>query len=48
MLNTSRNYFLTAWWYSIFPGIAIFITVLAFNLLGDGLREIFDPKTRRL
>ncbi len=48
MLNTSRNYFLTAWWYSIFPGVAMFITVLTFNLLGDGLREILDPKTRRI
>ena len=48
MINTSRNYLLSAWWYSIFPGIAIFIAVLAFNLLGDGLREILDPKTRKL
>jgi len=48
MLSTSRNYFLTAWWYSIFPGVAMFITVLTFNLLGDGLREILDPKTRRM
>ena len=47
MINTSRNYFLNAWWYSIFPGLAIFITVLAFNLLGDGFREIMDPKTRK-
>ncbi|AYO32174.1 ABC transporter permease subunit [Biomaibacter acetigenes] len=47
MVSTSRNYFLNAWWYSFFPGIAIFITVLAFNLLGDGLREIMDPKTRK-
>ena len=46
MISTSRNYFLNAWWYSIFPGLAIFFTVLAFNLLGDGLREILDPKTR--
>lgn len=46
MVSTSRNYFLNAWWYSIFPGLAIFFTVLAFNLLGDGLREILDPKTR--
>jgi len=46
MINTSKNYFLNAWWYSVFPGIAIFITVLAFNLIGDGLREILDPKTR--
>jgi len=48
MVSTSRNYFLNAWWYSIFPGLAIFVTVLAFNLLGDGLREILDPKTRKL
>ena len=47
MINTSRNYFLNAWWYRIFPGLAIFITVLAFNLLGDGFREIMDPKTRK-
>lgn len=47
MVSTSRNYFLNAWWYSIFPGLAIFIAVLAFNLLGDGLREIMDPKTRK-
>lgn len=47
MVSTSRNYFLNAWWYGIFPGLAIFITVLAFNLLGDGLREILDPKTRK-
>ena len=48
MINTSRNYLMTAWWYSIFPGVAIFISVLVFNLLGDGIREILDPKTRRL
>lgn len=46
MISISRNYFPDAWWYSIFPGMAIFITVLVFNLLGDGLREILDPKTR--
>ncbi|MGI6704059.1 MAG: nickel transporter permease [Clostridia bacterium] len=48
MVSTSRNYFLNAWWYSIFPGLAIFITVLVFNLLGDGLREILDPRTRKI
>lgn len=48
MVSTSRTYFLEAWWYSIFPGLAIFLTVLAFNLLGDGLREIMDPRTRKL
>jgi len=48
MLNTSRNYFLTAPWYSVFPGLFMFITVLAFNFVGDGLREFMDPKLRRL
>lgn len=46
IVSTSRNYFLNAWWYSIFPGAAIAFTVLVFNLLGDGLREIMDPRTR--
>lgn len=35
-----------AWWLTLFPGMAIFITVLAFNLLGDGLRDAFDPRHR--
>jgi len=48
MVSTSKNYFMNAWWYAIFPGIAIFITVLSFNLLGDGLREVLDPKTRKI
>ncbi len=47
MISTSRNYFPDIWWYSVFPGLAIFVTVLAFNLLGDGVREILDPKTRK-
>jgi peptide/nickel transport system permease protein len=47
MVSTSRAYFMTAWWYIIFPGLAIVFAVLSFNLLGDGLREIFDPRNRR-
>lgn len=47
LISTSRTYFLNAWWYSTFPGIAIFITVLVFNLIGDGFREVLDPKTRK-
>ncbi|MBE3590779.1 MAG: ABC transporter permease [Firmicutes bacterium] len=46
LINTGRNFFLTNWWYVTFPGLAIFLTVAAFNLLGDGLREILDPRTR--
>jgi len=43
----SRNYLPGAWWYSIFPGLAILVTVLGFNLLGDGLRDLVDPRLRR-
>ena len=46
MINESRTYFLSAWWYMAFPGIAITLTVLAFNLLGDGLGEVVNPRTR--
>jgi peptide/nickel transport system permease protein len=47
LISSSRTYFLDAWWYSTFPGIAILITVLVFNLIGDGIREVLDPKTRK-
>jgi len=47
MTSTGRTFFLTHWWIVAFPGIAIFIAVLSFNLVGDGLREIMDPKIRR-
>jgi peptide/nickel transport system permease protein len=43
MLNEGRTYLETAPWISVFPGLAIMIAVLAFNLLGDGLRDILDP-----
>jgi len=43
MLNEGRTYLETAPWISVFPGIAIMVTVLAFNLIGDGLRDILDP-----
>jgi peptide/nickel transport system permease protein len=46
MVNDGRAFFLTQWWISTFSGAAIFMTVLAFNLLGDGLREALDPKIR--
>jgi len=45
MLSTAREQLFTAPWISIFPGIAIFVTVLGLNLLGDGLRDILDPHT---
>jgi len=47
MLSEGRSYMYRAPWLTIFPGIAIFITVLGINLLGDGLRDILDPKLKR-
>lgn len=48
MLFESQDFVGIAWWMSIFPGAAIFITVLVFNLVGDGLRDVLDPKQRSL
>ncbi|MBF7144050.1 MULTISPECIES: ABC transporter permease [Pseudomonas] len=45
MLNTAKNFMEQAPWMSIAPGVAIYITVLCFNLLGDGLRDALDPKS---
>lgn len=47
MLSEGRSYINRAPWLTIFPGLAIFVTVFGINLLGDGLRDIFDPKLRR-
>lgn len=47
MLNEAQQYIINAPFMSIFPGLAIFMTVLAFNLFGDGLRDMLDPKSRR-
>lgn len=46
MLSDARDQITTAPWISIFPGLAIFVTVLGLNLLGDGLRDILDPQSR--
>ena len=46
MVSDGRQVFPEAWWVALFPGIAIFITVIAFNLLGDGIREMLDPRMR--
>jgi len=48
MVYLGRVYLLTYWWYATFPGLAIFITVLAFNTFGDGLRKALDPRLRRI
>ncbi len=46
MLNTAKNYVDSAPWMAVWPGLAIFLLVLAFNLLGDGLRDALDPRQR--
>ena len=46
MINEARAFFLDFWWTTTFPGIAIFVAVVGFNLLGDGLRDVLDPKVR--
>ena len=47
MLGEGREYISRAWWITTSPGLAIFITVIAFNFIGDGLREALDPRQRR-
>jgi peptide/nickel transport system permease protein len=44
MVSEGQTYFTTDWWVATFPGIAILVTAFAFNLLGDGLRDLLDPK----
>jgi peptide/nickel transport system permease protein len=44
MLSGARSYLRTAWWMATFPGLAIMLVVMAFNLLGDGLRDLWDPR----
>ncbi|QYL15185.1 ABC transporter permease [Mycolicibacterium pallens] len=46
MIFDSQGFVTLAWWVAVFPGAAIFVIVLAFNLLGDGLRDVLDPKQR--
>lgn len=45
MLSDGRNYIATAWWVALFPGLAIFAVVLALNLVGDWLRDRYDPRS---
>ncbi len=47
MIAAATPIFNTAWWYMTFPGVALLLTVLAFNLLGDGLRDALNPRTAR-
>ena len=47
MISTGFKHMLEQWWYSTFPGLAVFIASSGFNLIGDGLRDILDPKSAR-
>ena len=48
MLSSASEYvtYGAAWWYMVYPGLFLFLTVLGFNLFGDGLRDALDPKTK--
>ncbi len=48
MLSDAQGYYTTSWWFIIFPGAALLITTLAFNLFGDGVRDAFDPRSEQL
>src|SRR6478752_5096704 len=48
MISEAQNYYTTSWWFVVFPGAALLLTTLAFNLLGDGIRDAFDPRSDRL
>ena len=48
MIFDSQGFVTLAWWMAVFPGAAIFLAVLAFNLLGDGLRDVLDPNQRTM
>jgi peptide/nickel transport system permease protein len=48
ILADAQNFYSVAWWYIVFPAAALLITTLAFNLLGDGIRDAMDPRTERL
>jgi len=47
MVSEGRTYLRSQWWISVFPGATIGVSVLALNILGDALRDIFDPRLRR-
>jgi len=48
ILSDAQSYYQIAWWYLVFPAAALLITTLAFNLLGDGVRDALDPRTERV
>ena len=47
MISDALEIFDSAWWYMTFPGVALLLTVLAFNLVGDGLQDALNPRTAK-
>ncbi len=47
ILNDGRDYIEIAWWLTLYPGLAILITVLSYNLMGEGIRDALDPRLRQ-
>lgn len=47
MISTARIYAIDQWWYAAFPGLFILMTIMGFNLIGDGIRDILDPRSRK-
>jgi len=48
MISLARNYLQDSWWFATFPGLAILVTVIGFNLFGDGIRDMTDPRLREV
>ena len=48
MLSDGREYLLSAWWIATFPGVVLMLTALSFNRLGDWVRDLSDPRLRRM
>ena len=48
ILSGAQSYYQVAWWYLVFPAVALVITTIAFNLVGDGVRDAMDPRTERI
>jgi peptide/nickel transport system permease protein len=47
MISEAQSYYQEAWWFLVFPMLALLITTLAFNIFGDGVRDAFDPRLGR-
>jgi peptide/nickel transport system permease protein len=48
MINEAQQIYQQAWWFFVFPSVALIITTVAFNIFGDGVRDALDPRVERL